>query len=261
MATLASGHTGPAQIERGERRFFLIMTMLMAAVTVAGFALNLAMGRSSFAVPGYYHVHAAIFMGWLALCAAQAYTIATGQRALHIRLGKVGYLWIPLMVLAGSVVMIGVARRTGGPFFFAVNEFLVSNLMLLWAFGFVGIAALRRQRHTGWHRRLLITSLAVLTGPGLGRLLPMPLMIPYAWTISFAASLLWLPVLMIADRRRHGRVHPAYWWGTGIYVGVWALSMAVAFSPLGYAITEAVIAGTPGAERPMAAFLPPGFAI
>ena len=121
--------------------------------------------------------------------------------------------------------------------------------------------ALRRQRHTGWHRRLLLCSMAMLSGPGLGRLLPMPLMIPYAWTISFAASMIFVVIGMIADKRRHGRVHPAYWWGSGVYVGVFVLSMLLAFSPIGYAITDAVIAGSPGAERPMEAFLPPGFAM
>jgi hypothetical protein len=35
--------------------------------------------------------------------------------------------------------------------------------------------------------------------------------------------------------------------------------MLFAYSPAGVALTEAVIAGTPGAERPMAAYLPPGF--
>lgn len=260
MATLHAGSVPPTT-EMAERRFFLIMAVVMAAVTVAGFGLNLAMGRSTFAVPAMYHVHAVIFMGWLALYVAQAATIATGRRALHIRLGKVGYIYIPLMVAAGIAIMVTVARRTGGPFFFAVNEFLVSNIALLLAFGFVAIHALRRQRHTGWHRRLLLCSMSVLTGPGLGRLLPMPLMIPYAWTISFAASLIFIVIGMIADKRHHGRVHPAYWWGAGVYIGVFVLSMLLAFSPIGYAIADAVVAGTPGAERPMGAFLPPGFAM
>ena len=258
MATIAPG-SPPVSNERSERRFFFIMAIAMATVTVAGFALNLAMGRSTFASPLIYHVHALIFMGWLALYVAQAYTISIGQRALHIRLGKLGYVWIPLMVAAGIAIMVTVARRTGGPFFFAVNEFLVSNIMLLLAFGFVAIWALRRQRHQGWHRRLLLTAMAVLTGPGVGRLLPMPLMIPYSWTISFLASLVFVGIAMLADKRRHGRVHPAYWWGTGIYVGVFALSMLIAFSPIGYALTDWAVAGTPGAERPMEAFLPPGF--
>ena len=37
------------------------------------------------------------------------------------------------------------------------------------------------------------------------------------------------------------------------------VSMLLAFSPIGYAITDWVIAGTPGAERPIDPFLPPGF--
>lgn len=258
MATLAPGAT-PLSAERSERRFFLIMACAMAATIVAGFSLNLAMGRSSFAVPWPYHVHGVIFMGWVALFLAQSFTIATGRRAMHIALGKLGYVWIPLMTAAGITIMTVVARRNGGPFFFAINEFLISNVMLLLAFAVTALWALRRRRHQGWHRRLLLASMAVLTGPGLGRLLPMPLLIPNAWTISFAASLVWIVIAMGYDLRRRGRVHPAYWWGMGIYVGTFIASMLLAFSPLGYALTHAVIDGTPGAERPMEAFLPPGF--
>lgn len=260
MATVAPSAV-PISAEQRERRFFLGMAIAMATVIVAGFSLNLAMGRSTFAVPALYHVHAIVFMGWLALYVAQSVTIATGRRALHIRLGKLGYLWIPAMVIAGIAIMVFVARRNGGPFFFDVNEFLVSNVMLLLAFGGLALWAMRQQRHTGWHRRLMLVSMAILTGPGLGRLLPGPLFIPYAWEISILATLVFPAIAMMADRRRHGRVHPAYWWGVGVYLGTFVLSMLLAYSPLGYAITEAVVAGTPGAERPMEAFLPPGFSM
>lgn len=258
MATLHAG-VAPRIIEQAERRFFLIMALAMALTIVAGFAFNLAMGRSTFAVPAAYHAHAVVFMGWVALYMTQAFTIATGRRALHIRLGKVAYLWIPLMVAMGIVIMVTVARRTGGPFFFAVNEFLVSNVALLLCFGGLALWALRRQRHNGWHRRLMFCAMAMLTGPGLGRLLPMPLFMEWAWTVSFLATLIFPAIGIAADMRRRGHVHPAYWWGIGLYAGTFVVSMLVAFSPIGYAVTEAVIAGTPGAERPMAAFLPPGF--
>ncbi|MFA9201456.1 MAG: hypothetical protein ACEQR8_09790 [Cypionkella sp.] len=260
MATFAPG-AGPLSAEQRERRFFLIMAAVMAATIVAGFSLNLAMGRSRFASPLLYHVHGVIFMGWIGLYLAQAYTIATGRRALHIQLGKAAYLWVPLMVAAGIAIMIYVARRNGGPFFFDLNEFLVSNVMLLLCFGGLALWALRRQRHTGWHRRLMLVSMTVLTGPGLGRLMPGPLLIPYAWEIVITATLIFPAIAMIADRRRRGKVHPAYWWGTGIYVGTFVVSMLLAYSPLGYAITEAAVAGTPGGERPMVAYLPPGFAM
>jgi hypothetical protein len=240
-------------------RFYTIMAFVMALVIVAGFSLNLAMGRSSFALPAAFHVHGMIFMGWLGLYLAQAVTIASGNRALHRQLGKLAYVFIPAMVAAGAMIIVVSIRGTGGPFFFAQNEFFISNLAGLLVFGGLALWALRVRRYTGWHRRLMLVAMSALTGPGLGRLLPMPLLIPYAWPIAVAASFVFGAVAILVDWRTNGRVHPAYWWGMGINVGGFLASMALAYSPIGYAITEAVIAGTPGAERPMGPFLPPGF--
>ena len=103
--------------------------------------------------------------------------------------------------------------------------------------------------------------MAILTGPGLGRLLPLPLMIPHAWTITTVVTMIFPVIGMIADKRRDSSIHPAYWWGLGLYSAVFALSMLIAFSSFGISVTEQVIAGTPGAERPMEAFLPPGFSM
>lgn len=256
MATLAQGGASTEGT-----RFYTVMAFVMALVIVAGFSLNLAMGRSSFALPAAFHVHGMIFMGWLGLYLAQAVTIASGNRALHRQLGKLAYILIPAMVAAGVMIIVVSIRGTGGPFFFAQNEFFISNLAGLLVFGGLAWWALRVRRHTGWHRRLMLVAMSALTGPGLGRLLPMPLLIPYAWPIAVGASFVFGAVAMLVDWRTNGRVHPAYWWGMGINVGGFIASMALAYSPIGYAITEAVIAGTPGAERPMGPFLPPGFAM
>lgn len=257
MATTAS--PAPKRTPVEGTRFFLIMALVMALVIVAGFSLNLAMGRSSFGAPWPFHVHGLIFMGWLGLYLAQNVTITTGNIALHIRLGQLAYLWIPAMVAAGIMIILVSLRGSGGPFFFAQNEFLISNMAGLLVFGGLALWALRQRRYTGWHRRLMLVAMSALTGPGLGRLLPMPFMIPYAWPIAVCLTFVFGAIAMLVDWRANGRVHPAYWWGMGINVGGFVLSMLLAYSPLGYAITEAVIAGTPGAQRPMAAFLPPGF--
>jgi hypothetical protein len=256
MATLAQGRTAVP-----DTRFFTIMAFVMALVIIAGFSVNLAMGRSSFAAPWPFHVHGMIFMGWIGLYLAQVVTITTGNRKLHAQLGKLAYLWIPLMVGAGVMIITVSARISGGPFFFAKNEFLVSNMAGLLTFGGLALWSLRQRRYTGWHRRLMLVAMSVLTGPGLGRLLPMPLFIPNAWTIVILLTFIFPVIGMIADWRRDGRVHPAYWWGMGINVGVFAGSMLLAYSPMGYAFTEWLVAGSPGAERPMAAFLPPGFSM
>lgn len=258
MATIQPQHVA---IPREQTRFFLVMAVAMALVIIGGFTLQLAMGRSSFAVPVAYHLHAVVFMGWIGIYLAQHVTAARGQWRLHAGFGRIAYLWIALMLAFGSVLMVVVARRTGGPFFFHVSEFLWSNMMLLWCFGGLAFWALRRQRHTGWHRRLMLCAMAILTGPGLGRILPLPLMIPHAWTITTLVTMVFPLIGMVADKRATGRVHPAYAWGLGIYAAVFVLSLLLAYSESGMAITRAVIAGTPGELRPMEAFLPPGFAL
>ena len=68
-------------------RFFVIMAFVMGLTIVGGFSMQLALGRSTFAVPWQYHFHGAVFMGWIGLYLAQAVTIGTGNRALHARLG------------------------------------------------------------------------------------------------------------------------------------------------------------------------------
>lgn len=256
MATSAEPRRAFAQ---GETRFFTVMAFVMSATIIAGFLANLAAGRSHFGLPIAYHIHGIIFMGWIALYLAQHVTVTAGNRALHVTLGKLAYVWIPLMVAAGGMIMGFSAREHGGPFFFDMNEFIVSNFSLLLCFGGIGFWALRTRRHAGWHRRLMLVAMSILTGPGIGRLLPLPLFIPWAWQITFLATLIFPVIAMIADKRRDGRVHPALIWGTGVYVAAFVASMMLAYSPIGYAITESIVAGTPGAERPMEAFLPPGF--
>ena len=118
--------------------------------------------------------------------------------------------------------------------------------------------AVTMRANTGWHRRLMYCSFAILTGPGIGRLTPNPLLEPYAWWIGAVGLPLIFPVIgMIADKRRYGRVHPAWFWGIGLVIGVQAVADLVAYSDWGVAFTKDFIAGTPGAERSMQAFLPP----
>src|SRR5690606_30744537 len=137
----------------------------MSATIVAGFSLNLAMGRSTFAVPAVYHIHAVVFFGWIALFLAQNWSIALNNVKLHVTLGLIGYILVPVMMAMGFAVMITSLRLTGGPFFFDQNEFFISNSLMLVLFGGFAITALRARRYTGWHRRLMFMAMTILTGP------------------------------------------------------------------------------------------------
>ena len=258
MATAAPPHVG-TQSSVDDTRFFAIMAYVMAFFIVAGFTFTLAMGRSTFDAPWPYHLHGVVFMAWVGLYVAQHTSIASGHRALHARLGQAAYLMLPVMMIAGTLIMVVVAQRNGGPFFFHMGEFLISNVTLLWCFGGLTFWALRVRRHTGWHRRLMLCGMAIMTGPGIGRLLPAPLFIPNAWLTITLVTFIFPVIGIVVDWRKRGSVHPAYWWGFGAYVGTFVAGTLIGHSSIGIGITEWVVAGTPGAQRPIEAYWPEGF--
>ena len=254
MATIAY----PSESERGEARFFFAMACVMAATIIAGFSLNVALGRSSFGAPWLVHFHAWVMMGFIGLYLAQNYFVFSDNIALHRRLGWLSVIWIPAVVAMGVLITRHAIQARGGPPFFDVNQFLVSNPLHLCGFAGLATWAVVIRKNTGWHRRLMYCSFAMLTGPGVGRLLPNPFLIPYAWYISaMLPAVLFMLVGVLADRRRYGRAHPAWLWGIGTVIGIQIVADLFAYSPLGYQFTEWFLAGTPGAERQMEAFFPP----
>jgi hypothetical protein len=258
MATLAT-QAAPARAS-AEERFFMRSAVAMAIVIVAGFSLNAVMGRSSFGAPLSVHVHGLLFMGFLALYVTQNVLVATGNVAVHRRLGWLAAILIPAMIVAALYVIVAMLRRGAVPFFFTPIYFLTMDTMILTSFVALVVAAIRLRRRTDWHRRLMFCGMAAFTGNGLGRLLPMPLLIPYAGEAAVAASLLFPAWGMVADRRRSGRIHPAWWWGMGVIVGGQLIAEAVAGSTLGLSLYDWVAAGSPGAAVSPTAYPAPPLA-
>lgn len=247
----------PASSASGEG-FFLKGAIAMAAVIAAGFSLQLAMGRSSFSSPPLVHAHAVVFMGWITLYVLQNVFVSTGNMALHRRLGWIAAGWIVAMLVLGCLVTGAMTRRGQVPFFFRPVHFLVFDPVALFTFAGLTVAAIVMRRRTEWHRRLHFCGTALLMGPGFGRLLPMPLLTPLAFEATFAALMVFPLAGVLSDRRRLGRVHPAWGWGIATMIGSLLLTEAVAYSPLGASIYAAVTAGTPGAAvSPLAFPAPP----
>jgi hypothetical protein len=244
MVSVAEGlHPGV----RTDDRFFVGSAFAMALVIVAGFSLQLGMGRSTFAAPPLVHAHAIVFMGWVTLYLLQNVFVATGAMALHRRLGWIATGWIVAMLVLGCWVTIAMVRRGQAPFFFRPLHFLVFDPITLFTFAGLTAAAIMLRRQTDWHRRLHFCGMSMLLGPAFGRLLPMPLLQPWAWEAVFATTLLFPLVGMAWDVRGSGRVHPAWRWGVGTMVASVVLVEAVTYSPVGVALYRAVAAGSPGA--------------
>jgi len=243
-------------IER-ERTFFFIMAIAMAFVLVAGFSFNLVAGRSSFARPLIFHAHAVVYFGWVVLFVLQNGLVATGSIALHRRLGLLALGWIPVMVVLGIAMTLNSVRTQGGPPFFDMNEFLFGNALGILAFAGIALGGIAMRKRSDWHRRLMFCAMASITGPGFGRLLPMPFLIPWGWWLASVVFPLIFPIIgMIADKRRNGIVHKAWFVGIAVLIGSQLLADAIAYSPAGISITQSVVAGTPGADRGMRAHFP-----
>ncbi|HEV8408335.1 MAG TPA: hypothetical protein VGQ34_10420 [Sphingomicrobium sp.] len=230
----------------------------MTIIVIAGFAFNHLMGRSTFDAPIRVHVHAFFFMGWVAIYLLQNIFVATGRIDLHRRLGWVAAFWIIPMMIMGCFVTVELVREGGTPFFFKPAQFLIFDPVIVFTFAALTVAAVRLRRRTEWHRRLHFCAMSMLIGPGIARLLPLPLLAPWAWESFFGACLLFPLSGVYADIRRSGRAHPAWSYGIAAMLGGFVLTEALTYSPLGSQIYAAVVRGSPGASiAPLEFGVPP----
>lgn len=242
MATLAP----QMPVTRGGDRFFANLALWMCLVTVAGFVVNLAFHRSTFNSPLVTHMHAVTFMGWVFLFIAQSRLGVGESRALHKTLGWIAAFWTLWMLVMGFVIAVSMVRRGVQPFFFEPQYLMIVDPLTLIAF--VGITwwAVAKRRETDWHSRLHIAAMTMLVPPGIGRLLPLPLMMPWAYEAAAITSLIFPLIGAIRDRRKFGRVHPA-WWVAFIAIPLAVIAgRVIAFSPMGDALYRTAVAGSVG---------------
>lgn len=240
-----------------DRKFIRNLATGMAVILVSGFVFHLAMGRSSFSAPTIVHAHAVVFMGWVGIVLTQVWLAGTGNIALHRKVGKLAAVWALGLVIFGTWVTVATVQTGRTPFFFQPQHFVVSNPLGLYAAVGMMVAAYIMRKQTDWHARLQAGSFMMLMGPGFGRLLPMPFMTPYAFEISSGVALIFPLIGIIYDWRTKGRIHPAWFWSIGVLIGALLLSRMIGFSPIGEAIYEAVVAGTPQAGTNGLDFPPP----
>jgi hypothetical protein len=203
MATLAGGATR-------DKPFFQRMIIGIALVIVLGFVQFAARGFVNFgAAPLWVHLHGVVMLSWLGLLIYQSSLVQRGNLMLHRQLGVLG------VVLAGALVVLGmftglraIALHRGPPYFSDAYFLALTQIDLLIFAGMI-VAAVANRNRPEWHRRLMLGALVLLMEPGLGRLLPMPLMGAWGeWTVM-VIQLLALGLVARHDRKRFVGVHPA----------------------------------------------------
>ena len=240
-----------------EVRFFRNLIIAMAIIIVAGFSIQLAAGRSSFSAPLIVHLHAALFMGWVAITVLQAFLVSVGNREVHRRLGMVAAVWACAMMVVGPLVTIGMAHNSRVPFVFQPQYLLIADPATLVGFFGLLVAAIALRHRPDWHARLQIGAFMMLMGPGVGRILPMPLLIPNAFQIACSLPLI-IPVIgMVRDWRVRGRPHSAWLVSIAVLVLSLAVAQVLVYSPLGDSIYAAATKGGSAEGTNGLAFPPP----
>jgi hypothetical protein len=223
-----------------DRAFFLAMAVGIAATAAAGFGLQFAMGRSSFASPWWVHLHGVTFAGWIGFYLLQNALVYRGAVDRHRALGLFGFAWATLMIPVGVLVTCFAIEAHRSPPFFQPNFFLAMDLITVLTFYAFTLAAIRLRQRTDWHRRLMLSGTIFLTAPAWGRLLPLPLLGEDlgVWAILAAQLLFFFGVAVRHDLVTRGRVHPAYFWAVGGSVAAVALMKPLSALPFVVAWAE-----------------------
>jgi len=207
--------------------FYTGVSVLITIIVLAGFgpALyeSLVLG-----VPRHWaiHVHAAVFLGWLALLIGQTVLAARGQIALHRRVGNLGIAYgiavVILGLVAGFVVPATYVKAGTWPLDRAAS-FLATIFgdMVLFG-GFFGAAIAYRGRPE-LHKRLMLLAAIALILPGVARLWFIEAMFAGGVSARVLGVLVfvWLVPLLVAmayDLATARRIHPVYWIGAAISV-------------------------------------------
>ena len=222
-------------------KVYVGLALMIAAIVLVGFSRSFyGTFFADAAHPWIIHVHAAVYVGWLALLIAQTVLAARGEIATHRRVGNFGiaygtFVWILGLIVAIAMPVINVhsglwPTERG-------EQFLAIPLGDMLLFGGFFAAAIVYRRKPEIHKRLIILASVAVMFAAVGRaftnvgvLLGNP---DAALGGNAARFLLWYsPVLvgMAHDLVTRRRIHPVYW------IGV--IVMGVAVLRLPYSQTE-----------------------
>jgi hypothetical protein len=200
-----------------DRNFFLLLVLLIWLGTLVGFGWDLihhirGNGRPYALI---VHVHAIVFVGWLALLTAQVLLVRVRRVDLHRRLGMVGLLLAAIMPVLGLAAA-WVSERGKHGTAESDPSFLAIQITMMVCFPVLVAAAYRMRSQPPAHKRLMLLSTIYLSIAGFGRW----------WFLAFGdvfgpgfASLFVTlnaggDALILAlgayDFLTRGRLHPAY---------------------------------------------------
>jgi hypothetical protein len=179
---------------RTEDVFFLTMVLLILAAVVIGFGQTYFVPGMVFAkLPNaLVHVHGALFVSWILLLVIQTVLVSVNRVQWHMRLGILGVVLAPLMVIVGTWTILDSIHRRGIPRI-PPGLMLAGDLLHLVFFAIFVIWGLSQRWNKVAHKRLMLFSTIAILLPALNRW-------PFAFMESIpaqAAVFLAFPALIV----------------------------------------------------------------
>ena len=212
-----------------DRRFYLFLTALSAAIVFAGFARTFYLNGlfAKLHLPSLFIIHGVVFSSWLLVLVTQSALVSAKQIRVHQKLGYASIAIVVAMFVLGWIMSVQAAQRgftpPGGPPPLAFLAFQLLGLFL-----FTGIIAsgylLRNRPET--HKRLMVVGTVTLLTPAVARiflLFSTNLIIFKALGVQLAILL----TCMAYDYFARKRVHPAYIWGTLAFIAYVPLAISI----------------------------------
>jgi hypothetical protein len=249
MATLAEKMTvteprrdllsGTPRAHTLDRWIFVFMAAWFIAIVLAGFIPDSLMKIEAVKAgerppfPLVLHIHAILMGSFLLLLFTQAWLMATGKSAQHMRLGILG------MVLAAALVVVGLilaptmyhmgwdaaqaapaGKREALLGALAVREdvlLLQLRVGMLFPF-FLAIGLAARSRDAGMHKRMMFLATAMALPAGIDRIPWLVHTMPHSALSADLYTLLAVSPMFLWDVLRNRSVHLAYpiWLGVNI---------------------------------------------
>jgi len=219
-AAVATPVTEKPSCRSREHQIFWGMSVLIALVVFIGFARTYFLAGFFHAKPfpaPIIHVHGMVFTSWIALLVIQASLAANRRADIHRRLGIVGFVLAPFVLVLGILVAHEMLSRLWAVPGFDARAIYAVALSEVLGFAVPVAFALRLRHKPAYHKRLILIGTIAMTTAAFGRwpvhfLLHKPLP---AMMAMFAL----LALLAVFDMLSMRRVHPATALG-GIWVVV-----------------------------------------
>jgi hypothetical protein len=219
-----------------DRRFYTGVAIGTALIIFAGFAQTYYL-KGLFGTPPLrllLHIHGLVMTTWFVLFFVQARLVAAHRTDLHRRLGVFG------AVVAGLVLVVGTAvALSQGHLHLVRNEtlsepplvFLTVPLGGLLLFGTFVAAAILLRRRTDYHKRLMVLSCLSILPPGIDRL-PLHFIENAGRLTLFGLNDLCVVICVAYDTFKNRRLHPAWVWGSAMFVGLQILTLMIRDTPV-----------------------------